>query len=266
MRRVLKVLALLAASSGWISSPALAACPVGADPAKWVDGGGTCLALSVAGTEAAGSKPTLVVLIHGDVSAGGPANYMYPLAQSLKKPGIVVAALLRPGYADDTGATSQGSHYGRRDSYTPVNVTAVGQAVAKLRARYDASRVVVVGHSGGAAITGVLAGRQPGLFNAAVLVSCPCDIASWRRDRNRGAWPNSLSPHAFVAGVPKSTSIIAITGGSDDRTPPSLARNYVAALTARGINARAEVVPGASHAFRSLEPAVTAAVRKLAGS
>jgi hypothetical protein len=110
-----------------------AACPADADPAQWIDGGGACLTMSVAGDKTAGPSPRLVVLIHGDESEGGPATYLYPLAQSVAKPGVVAVALLRPGYSDADGRTSHGSHNNRRDNYTIQNVTIVGKAIAALK-------------------------------------------------------------------------------------------------------------------------------------
>src|SRR5262245_43718664 len=65
------------------STTANAACPADANPAQWVDGGDICLAVSVAGAKDAGSSPTLVVLVHGDGSDGGPTDYLYPFARSI---------------------------------------------------------------------------------------------------------------------------------------------------------------------------------------
>ncbi len=264
MLRLCSFLALgLALAFG--STAASAACPAGTDPAHWIEGGGTCLVISVAGAKEAGSPPTLVVLVHGDGSDGGPTDYLYSFARSIAgfKPRVVAAALLRPGYFDKDGRTSQGSNYNRRDSYTARNVAVVGKAIAALKTRYKARRVVAVGHSGGAAISGVLIGQQPGLIDAAVLVSCPCDIARWRSDKNRGAWSNSLSPQGFTATVAKTTTVVAITGADDTNTRPHLAEAYVSALTARGVRASARIVQGAGHGFGALTPAVSAAIREL---
>jgi dienelactone hydrolase len=120
-----------------------------------------------------------------------------------------------------------------------------------------------MGHSGGAAITGVLIARQPGLIDDAVLVSCPCDIPRWRAQRKGGPWYNSLSPHSFAAAVPKSTIVVAIAGSSDDNTPPALSNAYVRVLAARGIRASSQTVQGATHGFRGLAPTVSAAIRRL---
>ena len=263
MARSLAAFVLMVVGATLGVAMANAACPADADTAHWIDGGGACLTMSVAGDKTAGPSPRLVVLIHGDVSEGGPATYLYPLAQSVAKPGVVVVALLRPGYSDADGRASQGSHNNRRDNYTTQNITIVGKAIAALKARYRARRVVVMGHSGGAAITGVLIGRQPGLIDAAVLVSCPCDVPAWRAERKAGLWPNSLSPHMFTTTVPKSTVVVTVTGADDDNTRPALVEAYVRALAERGIKARADVVAGAAHGSKPLLRAVEAAIQRL---
>lgn len=247
-----------------IASSALAhgACPPGASPQAWVDGGALCLAVQIAGNAVPGEAPFLVVLLHGDVSSGGPADYLDGFARSLAGPGVIVANVTRPGYTNGAGHTSGGSHFGRRDSYTAGNIAAVAGAIETLKRRYKPRRVVVVGHSGGAAMLAVAIGRHPGLADNAVLVSCPCDIARWRRERGRGAWRNSLSPSDFADRVPAATRVLAINGRDDDNTRPGLAASFVERLATRGIDARAIVIPG-RHGFNMLAPSVAAAVREL---
>ena len=121
---------------------------------------------------------------------------------------------------------------------------------------------MVVGHSGGAATTAVLLGMKPGLIDGAVLVACPCDVAAWRSGRR--AWSRSENPILWADRVGRATRVVALTGDRDDNTAPELARGYVAALAARGIDAVFRALPGESHngAFRS--PEVLEAVRSLA--
>ncbi len=88
--------------------------------------------------------------------------------------------MIRPGYFDDQGNTSEGANFGRRDSYTPTSIAAIAGAIATSKARYHPRRLVLVGHSGGTAIAGVMLGKYPHLADAAVLVSCPCDLDRWR--------------------------------------------------------------------------------------
>jgi pimeloyl-ACP methyl ester carboxylesterase len=254
----------VAASTMWMTgiTDACAACQATRRSENWVQGEKLCLAMQTYGTETAGSAPTLIVLLHGDVSSGGPADYLYSAAKRLARPGVVAVALLRPGYADAAGKTSEGTHHDRRDHYTPTNIASVGAAVEALKARYSARAVIIVGHSGGAATAGVLIGQRPGLAGAAVLVSCPCDIPRWRRARGRGAWTHSLSPHAFIARVSPATTVVAITGSADDNTSPTLARDYVAALAKRGVPAHFQQT-GGGHSYRDLADPVAATVEAL---
>jgi predicted esterase len=238
---MLKLLSAGAVAVLVIVTPAAARCPDGADAAHFVAGGGLCLAMHAFGVEGARPGGRLVVVLHGDVSSGGPARYH-----------------IGPGYDDGEGRTSGGSHNGRRDHYTAANNAAIAGAIAALRQRYRASRVVIVGHSGGAAQAAVVAPRAGA--SGVVLASCPCDIPRWRASRS-GPWPRSQSPLAFAASMPRATRVVAVTGGSDPNTAPALARDYVAALTARGVGARFEEVPGAGHEWGAVSGAALAAAR-----
>jgi predicted esterase len=248
-----------------LSESVLAACPAGSTIREWVPAGELCLA---AGTyeKQAGSSPTLMVVLHGDASSGGPADYLFDFAERLAHPGVVSVALLRPGFNDKSGRTSQGTHHGRSDSYTPANIAAVGHAIEALKKQYRPKRTILVGHSGGAAIAGVLIGKSPALAQAAVLVSCPCDLARWRKERSGSPWTRSESPSSYIGKVPTTTTVIAITGTDDDNTRPALAQDYVAQLAKRGVPASFEAAKGAGHGFnQELSAVAAAAIRKLIG-
>lgn len=250
--------------AAFASTAALAApCPPHSTPETHVFASGLCLAVNSFGVEAAGPAPLLVVVVHGDISDGGRATYHATFARRIARPGLVAVALMRPGYADAEGRTSDGDLLGRYDNYTSQVVTAVGGAVAALRRHYRARRVVYIGHSGGAAIGGVLIGRRPGLVDDALLVSCPCDLSAWLRSRGRPPWRRSLSPSGFVHKVSPTTRVLAMTGEDDVNTLPDLARAYAAALARRGITAAAEIVPGAGHGFGGLASAVEAALHRI---
>ncbi|MBL8669033.1 MAG: prolyl oligopeptidase family serine peptidase [Alphaproteobacteria bacterium] len=236
---------LLAAAPARASEPAC----TDADLTAWARGGSLCLAVATYPAPGRTTAPALVAFLHGDVSRGGPADYLARAARRFAEAGgdLVAVALYRPGYEDAAGRRSEGSHNGRRDHYTPATIDAIGDALAALKAFHKARKLVVVGHSGGAATAGVLIGRKPGLIDAAVLLSCPCDVPRWRREGGRGEWRASLSPHDVAGAVPAGTTVVALTGTADDNTAPSLARDYVAALAARGVPATFRAVPGAGH-------------------
>ena len=136
----------------------------------------------------------------------------------------------------------------------------------RLKKEYRSSRVILIGHSGGSAYAGVLLGSRPGIASGAVLVSCPCNVQRWREQRGGGVWARSQSPSNFVAKIPVATRLVAITGASDDNTPPQLAQDYVAALNARGIKASFVSVPGAGHNFnRAVQEAAATALKEILG-
>ena len=245
------------------STAARAECPVGARMSDWVFGGGLCQAVATFGAETAGASPLLIVVVHGDISDGGRATYHIAFAKTLARPGTIVVALTRPGYTDDRGRTSEGNTYRRRDNYTRDNIAAVGGAIAALRAHYRPRRVIYMGHSGGAAIGGVLVAR-PKLIDAAVLVSCPCDIARWLHQRRKPAWPASLSPLNYAARVPRDVRVTVIAGSTDTNTFPAQAEDYARALMRRGVDARFVLVDGAGHGLSTLGAAATQAVEEFA--
>jgi len=206
------------------------------------------------------TEPTaMVVWLHGDVSSGGPANYHFPLAQKTAEDfsasSVMSVALVRPGYPDGSGASSTASflHGGRSDHYTQENITEVGAVIEKLRLKYKPKSVIIVGHSGGAATAAVLLGMKPHLVDAAVLVSCPCELVSWRSGRRE--WGRSENPTRWVEKINPSTRVIALTGAKDDNTSPHLASAYVDLLRSRGIDATFQLVAEATHnsALRSAE-------------
>jgi pimeloyl-ACP methyl ester carboxylesterase len=206
-----------------------------------------------------------VIVLHGDLSDGGPADYHRGFAAALARdvPGVVAVAMIRPGYADSEGRRSSGDNNGRRDHYTAPTIDALAGVTRRLAAHVGAVRTILVGHSGGAATAGVMIGRHPGLAQGAVLVACPCDIGAWRRDRGRPAWDRSLSPQDWAARVPSETTVLALTGEKDDNTRPFLAARYVDTLARRGVVARFQEIAGASHNSAFRDPAVVAASRSL---
>jgi pimeloyl-ACP methyl ester carboxylesterase len=218
-----------------------------------VPGNGLCFAIeTIRGNLDKKVRPTLLVMLHGDVSRGGPADYHIRRLRHFRNvKNFIFVGMIRPGYYDSKKRTSQGSNYKRRDNYTSRYILAIGEAIKNLKKLHNARRVVLVGHSGGAAITGVLIGQVHGLVDKAVLISCPCDIERWRRLHGRRAWRRSMSPSWFVSKVRPSTEVIAITGWRDHNTFPQLAGDYIAALKKRGLKAKFIIVSEAGHNLSS---------------
>ena len=248
-------LALAVASIGFTAcetltpeQKALCALP---DNINAVRGENICLAITTFG-HGSSKSPVLAIYLHGDVSRGGPAGYMNDYARDAGD-GVVSIVMLRPGYYDQFGKRSTGSNYRRRDAYTAENIDAIAAAVGTLRKHHGASKVVLIGHSGGAATSAVLVGRHPRTADAAILVSCPCDLAVWR-DYRGSSWSRSLDPMTYVDRVPVNTEVVAITGANDQITPPRFVQSYTQSLKDRGGRARFVLVPDAGHWFGRLGP------------
>ncbi len=206
--------------------------------------------------DAAEREPhVLIVMLHGD-NGGSQGQRQVDgwksIGHTLQGAGRTVVFVIRPGYRSPAGDSS-GSAYADDDDYTPQNIERVAQALRGLRERYRATKVLLVGHSGGAATSALVLGHHPGAADAAVLLGCPCDIPPWRHHRSsqRGGrnqhWGRSLNPLDAVAMIPAGTPVLALTGAQDDNTLPKFAQHWVATATARGLPARFEAVEGRDH-------------------
>jgi predicted esterase len=273
MRVCLRPLAGIALAGGLvILSPVAHAmttresCATG-DIANAVRGGNLCLAIEIMrGSAAQDSGAPLFIVLHGDVSRGGAADYHYRIAREIvaDQPDAIAIAVLRPGYFDPAGKRSDGDDNGRRDHYTAANIDAMAAAIRDLRAHYHPIRTVLIGHSGGAAFGGVILGRHPGTVDGAILVSCPCDIQRWRDAGGGRAWANSLSPSSSIDKVPEAARVITVTGSRDTNTDSRLGRAYAEQLARRGVAAEFREIAGATHDMdQTLRAAILGAVRAL---
>ena len=225
--------------------------PCAADNRARVSANDECLVIKTYGEPA--ERTSLIIFIHGDgyrpdPSDYRPSDYMYRIAQRYGAKGVVAVGLIRPGYFDSKGNHSTGTSHRDKDNYQPDVIETVAATVKVLKIHYKAENVILVGQSGGSAISGVIIGKYPGLVDAAVLGACPCNVPDWRiMRRGRNNWPLSLSPHDFIGEIDKNTRVIAVTGADDGNTEPVLARDYVASLKGMGIDAINIEVPGVGH-------------------
>jgi pimeloyl-ACP methyl ester carboxylesterase len=211
-----------------------------------------CLVLHPYTPARAGEAAVLVVYLHGD---GGGRISVAPgqgAAQRLADAtGSTTLLLQRPGYRSDLG-TSDGFTSAQDDDYTGGNTELIARALDALRASHPGRKLLLVGHSGGAAMSALVASRYPGAADAYLLAGCPCDVPTWRQWRNvsagrKGTWGRSLSPLDEVAKVPRETLIRLVVGDSDDNTLSKFSQTYVEALNRNGNPASVEIAPGATH-------------------
>jgi pimeloyl-ACP methyl ester carboxylesterase len=212
----------------------------------------------------------LVVILHGDAPFAKP-SYQDTLAQRIaaRYPEVVAVAILRPGYADPQGNTSDGVRgQTTGDNYNATNTDAIAAAIDRLRSTFHARRLILVGHSGGSAISANILGRHPALANAALLVSCPCDVTAWRahmlaktKFAGFGGPVVTLSPIDLVAKVSASVPVTMMVGDSDDVAPPALTRAYEARAKQLGKRVHVVMVHGGHEIF--LRPEVLDELERL---
>ncbi len=258
MRSWLVIIGLLLTTGGAFAAP----CET-EDFESRVSGGTECLLMRRYGS----LKPTtLVIWIHGNITSGGPANSHFRIAQKVAEDhageNVLAVALVRPGYPDGTGKSSSGNDHGRADNWSRTTIADIGAAIERLRDKYKPSSLLLVGHSGGAAIAAVLLGMKPQLADGAILLACPCDLAFWRKGRRGGTWI-SEDPMHWIDKVRSDIKLVALTGSRDATTAPELARSYIEALKLRGIDAIFQTVPGLGHVDLLNSPAVEKATSKL---
>jgi len=227
-----------------------------------VRGGSDCLYFETYSSTSVSERPTLLVVLRGDAPFN-PPDYHYRWARvvSQMNADVIAIAMLRPGYADPAGHASTGNRgESIGDNYTPAVVDAIADATTALRARFHPARVIMAGHSGGAAISADIMGRRPGTADAALIVSCPCDVTKWRqhmrtmqgstRPTQGSIWDtpvNAVSPVDVVNGVDVSARLSVMVGDHDDVAPPDLSREYRDRVLARGLSVVYAEVPNGGH-------------------
>ena len=132
---------------------------------------------------------------------------------------------------------------------------------------------MLVGHSGGAAITGDLLGRLPAAVDGALLASCPCDLVEWRKHMMRMQGDNpiwsvpirGLSPQELAGKASSDMHVVVLAGAKDDVAPPSMSSNYAKALKKHIDHVTLTIAPNLGHEIL-LEPVTYEALKSLVQS
>lgn len=230
-------------STEWVFSRSNAC--LNEDNITHTDANGECIALQTYfGKTMPMQHPILLVFIHGDgIPGGGPSDYLKFQATKYIAPDIVPIVMIRPGYYDSYGNTSTGESYAfashgyPNDSYRPNTVNTIAKTVNKLKDFYQARCTILVGHSGGAMMSGIILGKYPELANGAVLAAVVGDIHIWAEKHHYGRYPKSLSPNNFITDIPKKNFVYIVSGTQDNNTYPEMSHAYYQQLKQAGIQA-----------------------------
>jgi predicted esterase len=228
------------------------------DSVNEIFAGNSCTKIKTYKSADVTENPILIVALHGDSPFNNP-GYQYRFAKLVanKNSNVISVGMLRPGYTDSLGRTSDGVKGDAiGDNYDKKRVNQIAKAIIKLKKMYSPSKVILAGHSGGAAITANLISLFPLLIDHAFIVSCPCDVNAWREDMfSLTKKPifkgniEALSPIDLVEHLSKKT-IISIFVGKDDKVArPILSERYKTAATKEGLNVSLEVIDGQHNIF-----------------
>ena len=180
-----------------------------------------------------GAAPRLTIYIEGD-GAPWPNTYHPPrdptplrplaLAMAAQDPAPAVAYLGRLcQYLDDEARQACPVDYWTRRRFAPEAVAAMDMAVDRLKARSGASRLRLVGHSGGGTMAALLAARRADV-EVWITVAAPLDLAEWIRVHDLTPFEDALDPMS-LPGMPRGGTHFA--GGRDAVVPPAVVETFV---------------------------------------
>lgn len=197
----------------------------------------------------------LVVYLEGDGLAyrtpTQPAQDPTPvdpvaLRLALAHPGAgPVAWLARPcQYAGTQAGGPCPSAYWTDARWAPEVVSGVGAALDRLKQQFGASRLLLVGYSGGGALAALLAERRTDIV-ALVTIAGNLDLERWVQDHDLAPLTRSLNPAdgaAALATLPQ----IHLRGDRDTVVGEGVARAFLARLP-RNAPARLLSIAGQDH-------------------
>ena len=205
------------------------------------------------------SRKKLVIFMEGDYRGREPNNVKqhYPMSAAIKdeKENINFFYLARTGHKYSGRKRSVGKRTNSqmsgswnavyKKSWDAIRLS--GAAIKKLKEYYQPDELVVMGHSGGAGDTLMIAGKMPGLIDKAIVSGCDC-LSGWPDNKNN-PWE---SPANQIAHIDPKTKITIITGKKDRETPTEASVEYAKRAKEQGLNVELHVVKGA-HNFKQLK-------------
>ena len=161
--------------------------------------------------------------------------------------------MARPGYKTLEGFKSKGLSNKNRDHYTIQNIDMVAEAIQNLKNYYGSEKVILVGHSGGAATAGIIISRHPSLIDSTVLISCPCNVSKWRsspKKKEGGVRELGINHLLHIDGLIKSLKkkVGIIIGELDENTFPKLSIDYFELLKKNNVQSELLLI-NVAHSF-----------------
>ena len=190
--------------------------------------------------ESAPAGDTLTIYIEGDglawissVDVSPDPTPLHPvgLQLALKHPRGNAAYLARPcQYVSGDEARNCSNVYWTDKRFAPEVVEASNLAIDQLKQRFKATRLVLVGFSGGGAVAALVAARRHDVMQL-VTVAGNLDHVRWSVMHNSSPLTGSLNPIDVWRAL-ENLPQIHYVGGNDEVVPRAVAESFVAAFPA----------------------------------
>ncbi len=195
----------------------------------------------------------LTVYIEGDglawLTPSTPSSNPTPvdpigLKLALAQPEGNAAYLARPCQYLGASADTCPRRYWTGARFAPEVIDASNGALDRLKARFGASRLILVGYSGGGAVAALLAGQRDDVEHL-ITVAGNLDPRAWTAFHRITPLDGSLNP---LDGVQRLAAIrqTHFVGERDRVIPPALAEHYPEAIRGKG-GRNLYLVPGFDH-------------------
>lgn len=179
------------------------------------------------------ASETLTIYLEGDglawLDESSPSSDPTPLDPlalrlALKHRGAV-AYLGRPcQYVQAPHRQHCQSRYWTSSRFAPEVIDATSQALDKLKPRWGASQLVLVGYSGGGAVAALVAAQRSDVVRLITLAG-NLDHSAWTKLKRLSPLTGSLNPADFVAELQRIPQW-HLVGGRDLVMPPVIAQGY----------------------------------------
>jgi predicted esterase len=186
----------------------------------------------------------LIVLVHGTWPEGTNILGRYePFAETLNlNTDKTVIAIALPGYSKSSTNkllainNKAYDHQASNEDY----ITFLNHLMNALKSKYESKRITFVGHSAGARLGAVLAGKNPEVFTNIVLVG-------GRYERVEKDPKNTILPSDVLKHMNKDSKFIMVYGSVDKVSKPEITISFYEKMKKSGLNVTLVNAQGAPH-------------------
>ncbi len=194
-----------------------------------------------------GHADVLMVFIEGDglawvnrttLSADPTPYHPVGLALAASEPGPAVAYLARPcQYVEGVEARGCDPRYWSSHRFSPEVISATTQAVNDAQRQAGATKIVLVGYSGGGVLATLVASGRSDVISL-ITIAAPLDITAWTNHHDITPLSGSVNPATLADRLAKIPQI-HFFGGNDRVVPLEIGENF---LKLEGKNSAGRIV------------------------